>query len=178
MKTSIELNEMRFFAYHGVGSQERRVGNDYVVSLRVDCPIEGAMESDALEDTLDYAALYALVAAEMATPSLLLEHVAGRICRALTRTFPAVSGEIRGEKKTPLRVALLAVIIAIVALGCTVFASFFEIVDLTGSMGGVIVVAGALSAAFFGVLYRLSTTKLDKSERFLALVRRVEGKND
>ncbi len=82
------------------------------------------------------------------------------------------------QPMTPLRVALLAVIIAIVALGCTVFASFFEIVDLTGSMGGVIVVAGALSAAFFGVLYRLSTTKLDKSERFLALVRRVEGKND
>ena len=83
MKTSIELNEMRFFAYHGVGSQERRVGNDYVVSLRVDCPIEG-------------------VAAEMATPSLLLEHVAGRICRSLTRTFPAVSGgRLRIAKLTP-----------------------------------------------------------------------------
>ena len=60
------------------------------------------MESDALEDTLDYAALYALVAAEMATPSLLLEHVAGRICRALTRTFPAVSGgRLRIAKLTP-----------------------------------------------------------------------------
>ena len=102
MKTSIELNEMRFFAYHGVGSQERRVGNDYVVSLRVDCTMERAMESDALEYTLDYAALYALVAAEMATPSLLLEHVAGRICRSLTRTFPAVSGgRLRIAKLTP-----------------------------------------------------------------------------
>ena len=92
MKTSIELNEMRFFAYHGVGSQERRVGNDYVVSLRVACPIEGAMESDALEDTLDYAALYALVAAEMATPSLLLEHVAGRIITAIGQRFPQITG--------------------------------------------------------------------------------------
>ena len=82
------------------------------------------------------------------------------------------------QPMTPLRVALLVAIVAIVALGCTVFAPFFEIVDLTGSMGGVIVVAGALSALFFGALYRLSTTRLAKSERFTALVRRVEGKHD
>ena len=79
---------------------------------------------------------------------------------------------------TSLRVALLLVIIAIVALGCTVFASFFEIVDLTGSMGVVIVVAGIVSAVFFDVLYNLSTTRLNKSERFFALVRKVEGNND
>ena len=79
---------------------------------------------------------------------------------------------------TSLRVALLLVIVAIVALGCTVFASFFEIVDLTGSMGVVIVVAGVVSAVFFDVLYNLSTTKLNKSERFVALVRKVEGNND
>ena len=79
---------------------------------------------------------------------------------------------------TSLRVALLLVIVAIVALGCTVFASFFEIVDLTGSMGVVIVVAGVVSAVFFDVLYNLSTTRLNKSERFVALVRKVEGNND
>ena len=58
MKTSIELNRIRFFSYHGVAEQERRVGNDYEVSLRVDYPLERAMESDSLCDTLDYAALY------------------------------------------------------------------------------------------------------------------------
>ena len=79
---------------------------------------------------------------------------------------------------TSLRVALLLVIVAIVALGCTVFASFFEIVDLTGSMGVVIVVAGVVSAVFFDILYNLSTTRLNKSERFVALVRKVEGNND
>ena len=84
MKTSIELNRIRFFSYHGVAEQERRVGNDYEVSLRVDYPLERAMESDSLCDTLDYAALYALVAAEMSVPSQLLEHVAGRIWRAIS----------------------------------------------------------------------------------------------
>ena len=78
MKTSIELNRIRFFSYHGVAEQERRVGNDYEVSLRVDYPLERAMESDSLCDTLDYAALYALVAAEMSVPSQLPAVYGGR----------------------------------------------------------------------------------------------------
>ena len=53
MNTSIELNRMHFFAYHGVSVQERRVGNDYEVSLRVRYPFEQAMMSDNLDDTLD-----------------------------------------------------------------------------------------------------------------------------
>lgn len=102
MNTSIELNRMHFFAYHGVSSQERRVGNDYEVSLRVRYPFEQAMVSDNLDDTLNYAALYALVAAEMARPSALLEHVAGRICRALSERFPAIiGGTLRVAKLTP-----------------------------------------------------------------------------
>lgn len=102
MKTFIEMNQMRFYAYHGVAAQERRVGNDYEVSLRVSFPFEQAMVSDNLDDTLNYAALYALVAAEMARPSALLEHVAGRICRALSERFPAITGGLlRVAKLTP-----------------------------------------------------------------------------
>ena len=102
MKTSIELNRIRFFSYHGVAEQERRVGNDYEVSLRVDYPLERAMESDSLCYTLDYAALYALVAAEMSVPSQLLEHVAGRIWRAISGRFPCVAGgRLRIAKLTP-----------------------------------------------------------------------------
>ena len=102
MKTSIELNRIRFFSYHGVAEQERRVGNDYEVSLRVDYPLERAMESDSLCDTLDYAALYALVSAGMSVPSQLLEHVAGRIWRAISRRFPCVAGgRLRIAKLTP-----------------------------------------------------------------------------
>ena len=78
---------------------------------------------------------------------------------------------------TPLRVALLAVIIAIVALGCTVFASFFEIVDLTGSMGVVIVIAGLVAVAFFNWMYNRSLAGYETNEHFIRLVRKVEGKH-
>ena len=73
------LQHVRFHAFHGVMPQERQVGGDYLVSLRVGYPLEQAMKSDAVEDTLNYAALYALV-----------EHVAGRIADAVVKAFPEV----------------------------------------------------------------------------------------
>ena len=102
MKTSIKLEGMHFFAYHGVSAQERKVGNDYEVSLRVDCPLEKAMTSDELADTLDYGTLYRLVADEMMRPSQLLEHVAGRIVRAIEAAWPTVTGgALRIAKLSP-----------------------------------------------------------------------------
>lgn len=102
MKTSIELNRVRFYAYHGVMQQERKVGNDYEVSLRVDVPLQAAMASDDVADTLNYAHLYALVAREMAVPSALLEHVVGRIYKAIAEAYPAVTGgSLRVAKLSP-----------------------------------------------------------------------------
>ena len=52
--------------------QERRVGNDFEVSLTVDYPFEKALTSDDLDHTLNYALLYDVIAAEMQQPSKLL----------------------------------------------------------------------------------------------------------
>lgn len=87
----ITLKKVRFRAYHGVLPQERQVGGDFLVSLRVGYPIEKAMESDAVEDTLNYATLFDVVRREMLVPSQLLEHVAGRIVKAVTAAFPLVT---------------------------------------------------------------------------------------
>lgn len=83
---------MRFRAYHGVLPQERAVGNDFEVSLRLLYPFERAMENDDLSATLNYAAVHEVVRREMAVPSQLIEHVAGRIYRALLKEFPEISG--------------------------------------------------------------------------------------
>ena len=87
----ISLRDVRFHAFHGVLPQERRVGGDFLVTVRVGYPLERAMETDNVDDTLDYSALYALVEREMAEPSKLLEHVAGRIVKAITTSFPEVT---------------------------------------------------------------------------------------
>ena len=87
----IFLRNVRFHAFHGVLPQERLVGGDFLVNLRVDYPVEKAMESDEVGDTLNYATLFDLVKREMQIPSQLLEHVAGRIAKAIMADFPAVT---------------------------------------------------------------------------------------
>lgn len=87
---TIELEGMRFYAYHGVLDQETKVGNHFVVSLQLVVEVQQSLRSDALEDTLNYADAYDCVAREMQIPSKLLEHVSGRIVSALFHQFPQV----------------------------------------------------------------------------------------
>ncbi|MCI6875947.1 MAG: dihydroneopterin aldolase [Parabacteroides sp.] len=102
MTTKITLQAMKFYAYHGVLEQERRVGNTFVVDLTLTAPLEKAVQSDQLEDTINYAEVYELTKQEMNIPSQLLEHVAGRICRALRHHFPQIEQiEIRVSKLNP-----------------------------------------------------------------------------
>ena len=78
---------MLFYAHHGVATQERTVGNRFEVTLTVHCHMQQAIESDRLNGTINYAELYDIVNAEMSIPSNLLEHVAGRIIRAITQRY-------------------------------------------------------------------------------------------
>jgi len=75
----IELLGLEFFAYHGVYSSERKAGNNFIVNLTVLGDFHKAIESDNLEDTINYESLYEVVKKEMAMASNLIEHVAGRI---------------------------------------------------------------------------------------------------
>lgn len=98
----ITLSEVRFHAFHGVLPQERKVGADFTLSLRVGYDLRRAIVTDDVADTLDYAALYRLARHEMEQPSSLLEHVAGRIGQAVFDRFPqAVSLDLVLEKKNP-----------------------------------------------------------------------------
>lgn len=92
MKSKIHLHHMRFYAYHGVLPQEQKVGNWFWVDLSLEVDLSGAALSDDLQDTLNYAEVYDLVAEEMTIPSRLLEHVAGRIIRRLQQQFPLIQG--------------------------------------------------------------------------------------
>ena len=98
----IILRNVRFHAFHGVMPQERKVGADFLVNLRVGYPLEQAMQSDEVSDTLNYAALYEVVKTEMMQPSNLLEHVAGRIADAVVKRFPQVTSiDLELTKQNP-----------------------------------------------------------------------------
>lgn len=91
LSSYIHLRDVRLHAYHGVMEQEQKVGNDYTVDVRVGYPIERAAKTDDVADTLNYAELYGVVKREMDVPSKLLEHVAGRIAKAIEQEFPAAT---------------------------------------------------------------------------------------
>lgn len=73
----ISLEDMQFFAYHGVHEQERLQGNVFTVELRVAYPFEETLVNDSLSSTLDYSLLYEVVAEVMTGPPRnLLERLA------------------------------------------------------------------------------------------------------
>lgn len=100
MKTT--LSDIEIYAYHGVLPQERTVGGWYCLDVSVtaeNCP---ATETDELCDTINYAEIFDIAKQEMAIPSKLIEHVAGRIIRRIRKEFPTVdSATVRLTKKHP-----------------------------------------------------------------------------
>ena len=90
MSSKIYLRNVRFHAFHGVLPQERIVGNDYLGNLVLDYDFSSAMKTDDFQGTLNYAEVYQKVREEMAVPSKLLEHVAGRIAHRLFSDFPEI----------------------------------------------------------------------------------------
>ena len=85
------LKDVKVYGYHGVLPQERVVGAYYIINVVVDTDISRATETDELEGTISYADIFEVVKREMAVPSQLLEHVAGRICTAIFDTFPSAT---------------------------------------------------------------------------------------
>ena len=99
---TLELEGMEFRAHHGCLERERIAGNDFVVDFRGEMDMSAAAESDSLEDAVNYALIYDVVAMEMAKPSDLLEHVAGRIVKALETRFPEFTSlSVRVSKRRP-----------------------------------------------------------------------------
>ena len=99
---TLELEGMEFRAHHGCLERERIAGNDFVVDFRGEMDMSAAAGSDRLEDAVNYALIYDVVAEEMAKSSDLLEHVAGRIVKALETRFPEfTSFSVRVSKRRP-----------------------------------------------------------------------------
>ena len=101
-KGIIELEGMRFWAFHGCLESERSKGNLFLVDFHGETDLRKAAESDELEDTVNYGEIYDAVKAEMDIPSDLLEHVAGRITKVLAAKFPQfIRFSVRVSKQMP-----------------------------------------------------------------------------
>ena len=92
IQSKIRLQEVKFYAHHGVSEQEKLVGNHFIINLELTVDFMAAIESDHVEDTVSYADVYEILKEQMNEPSKLLEHVSGRIIEALYAAFPKVQG--------------------------------------------------------------------------------------
>ena len=100
VEAKVFVDHIHVRAFHGVMPQERTVGGDFTVSVEVTVPMMDAVKSDCVDDTINYAVITDIVRQEMAVPSALLEHVAGRIAEKLFQTFPGIEKvwvEVRKE---------------------------------------------------------------------------------
>lgn len=100
--STIFVNDIQLHAYHGVMPQEQLTGNDYLVSVSAQYPIDKAITTDDVQHTLNYAMVYDIVKEEMGISSKLVEHVAGRIAQHLMKLFADISAvQVRITKLNP-----------------------------------------------------------------------------
>lgn len=99
---TIEVNDMRLYANHGVMEQERLVGNEFEVTVHLVLDSDAEFGADDLESTVNYATVCDVIRWVMASPADLLETVCQRLAEALCREFSlVVSGMVRVAKLTP-----------------------------------------------------------------------------
>jgi dihydroneopterin aldolase len=96
----IELKGLQFFSFHGLYEEEKKTGGEFSVDVFV--KTTAGKNITFLEETINYAALYEIVKAEMGQPRELLETLSQSMAEKIRLAFPHTKEiEIRIEKKNP-----------------------------------------------------------------------------
>lgn len=102
MLYDIRLEGMEFRAYHGCYDLEQRVGNRFVVDMKITVELGRVAEDDDVRQAVNYLAVYELVRAAMAVKQRTIERVACNIIAAVRERFPQVEAvECRVTKLAP-----------------------------------------------------------------------------
>ncbi|MBS4058679.1 MAG: dihydroneopterin aldolase [Bacteroidales bacterium] len=100
--STISIEGMEFYAYHGCFAEEKVIGTRFVVDLYLETDTAEAEQTDNLEHTVNYLAVYQLVRKEMEHKSNLLEHVGRRIIDKTMQRFPmAQKVTVKVKKMNP-----------------------------------------------------------------------------
>lgn len=86
---TVHLNDLRFFARHGVFDGEPLAGSEFEVQLQVSYDEKDIRFND-LNNVLDYVELYDIVKKRMAMPTPLVEEIAESIIRKIRHEYSFV----------------------------------------------------------------------------------------
>lgn len=99
MTDRIVLHNMRFEASHGYHEHERQSTQPFEVDVELELDLQPAGSADDLEQTVDYAAVYAVVRQVLDGPPVrLLETLAEEISRDVLAAFDVGTVTVRVRK--------------------------------------------------------------------------------
>ncbi len=85
----IHLEQLQFYAYHGLFQEEKLLGNEYLVDILLDYQPNKKL-INSIEETLDYTKVYELIAQRMKQPTDLLETIATDFCYQMMEKYEAL----------------------------------------------------------------------------------------
>ncbi|MDI1354324.1 MAG: dihydroneopterin aldolase [bacterium] len=85
---TITIEGINLYGFHGCLEEEAKIGGNYVIDVTMTTDFSEAAETDDLNKTIDYCAVYEICKKEMAVRSKLIEQVCKRIHLALRTQFP------------------------------------------------------------------------------------------
>jgi 7,8-dihydroneopterin aldolase/epimerase/oxygenase len=87
---TVELNHLRFFAFHGVYAEELKTGNEFEINVKVNFKTDKELVT-RLHDTVNYVRLYSIINEIMQHHEPLLETVAMKIGEEIHKEFLTVN---------------------------------------------------------------------------------------
>jgi 7,8-dihydroneopterin aldolase/epimerase/oxygenase len=98
----IRLVNMTFYGYHGVSAAEKETGRRYEVDCELTVDLAEPGKTDRLKDTIDYAAVYDLIADIVQNRSFsLLEGLAARLATDILEHFGVIEVTVDVRKIMP-----------------------------------------------------------------------------
>ena len=100
MRDRITLKNMHFYGHHGVEAAERNLGGRFSFDIELVRDVTRAGETDDLHETVDYQAVYDLVAEIQRRGFHLLEALALNIARGILGAFDVDEVTVRARKQS------------------------------------------------------------------------------
>jgi dihydroneopterin aldolase len=104
----IILNDLGFYGYHGLFSEENSLGQRFFIDLQCGVDLTGPAETDTIGATVSYAAIYDVVKAAFETKRMhLIEAVGQNIVDALFDAFSDINWIIVRVRKPEAPIAMV-----------------------------------------------------------------------
>lgn len=100
---TIHLNKLQFFSFHGIHEEERKLGNEYEINIKVDFEEKGPVTK--IDETINYVKIYELVKQRMNIPTALLETIAQDLVNQIYSEYEHIRSVTVSVEKKNLPVA-------------------------------------------------------------------------